>query len=254
MRLILITFAATFLLTSQAAAQGLGPHYEEGWPVPMGGGDQTTGRLLIDRLEFATNEGDESLDYEVSGWYGGDWNRIWLEAEGEHDLHGSGRGEIERFDILGSHLIDPFWELRGGLGLQASYGPGSNNERGFAVIGIQGLAPYRFETDANLRVSDDGDVSADLELEYDMRLTQRLILQPKLETAIAFSDVPEFEQGSGINNIKTGLRLRYEIEREFAPYIGVSWDRKLGETEDIIKRDGGDTSNVSVLLGVRAWF
>jgi len=119
---------------------------------------------------------------------------------------------------------------------------------------VQGLAPYWFETEANLRVSEDGDVSLDAELEYDMLLTQRLILQPRFETEIAFQDVSAFEQGAGVTGLRTGLRLRYEIAREFAPYVGVTWRRDVGETANIVDAEGGDTSAVAAVFGVRAWF
>jgi len=250
--LILNMFLACLFIVTPAQAQGVGPHYEDDWPIIAV--THPTGVIMLDQLEYTTNDGDESLEYEISGWYGGDINRVSLEIEGGQSLDGSEQGELERLDLYYSRLIAPFWEVRGGFGMQSNYGTGEKDERGFAVFGLKGLAPYYFETDANIRVSDDGDVSADIEFEYDMRITQRLILQPQIETKVAFSSAEEFEQGSGINNIKSALRLRYEIRREFAPYIGVSWDKKLGETADMVRDDGGAESNLSFLLGTRMWF
>lgn len=246
---IFATFLFAFMsITTQASAQGLGPAYEEGWPIIAV--PHNTGVFMFDQLEYSLTEGSRSIEYEATGWYGGDVNRVWLEAEGGQNLDGDKNGELERFDIFYSRLIAPFWDVRGGVGLQSNYGPGPNKERGFAVVGLRGLAPYYFETDVNLRISDEGDVSADVEFEYDMLLTQRLILQPQIETKFALSSDNDFEQGSGLNNIKGALRLRYEVRREFAPYVGVSVDQKFGETADM----ADDETAFSVLFGVRAWF
>lgn len=122
------------------------------------------------------------------------------------------------------------------------------------MLGIQGLVPYMFEIDSALIFSDDGDISARLEAEYDIKFTQRLILQPRFEMNAAFSAVPDVDIGSGVNNSELSLRLRYEIRRDFAPYIGVSWSQFYGVTADIRKDSGSDDSNLSLVADVRAWF
>jgi len=126
--------------------------------------------------------------------------------------------------------------------------------RTFAVFGVEGLAPLWFEVDAASFVSTDGDVSFRLEAEYDLLLTQRLILQPRIETNLAIQDAHKWGVGEGMNDIDLGLRLRYEIRREFAPYIGVSWNRKIGETATLARDEGENLDAVSFVAGIRMWF
>jgi copper resistance protein B len=211
------------------------------------------GLLLFDRLEYAFGEDEDALVWDVQGWYGGDYNRLWVETEGEDAVAGGEGGEAEA-QVLYSRLIAPFWDLQAGLGYQRRYGPGPDHDRVFAVVGLEGLAPYWFEVNPELRISEDGDVSAHLEAEYELLLTQRLILQPRFETAIAAQEVEELGVGQGFNYVEAGLRLRYEIKRELAPYIGISWNRLLGETADLARDEGEDDDELSLVLGVRVWF
>jgi len=252
MRLSILLSLAGLLLAAPMAslADGQAEYAKKrGWETPIQ--KAYHGRLLFDRLEYAPGKNEDTLNYEFTGWYGGDYNRIWLKGEGEHVVDPSnGGGHLEQLDLLYGHLIAPFWDLQAGMSYELAYGPGPNRDRASAVLGLQGLAPYWFEVDANLRLSEDGDPSADLEAEYDWLFTQRLILQPRFETRYAFTEVKEFGVGRGLTNVKLGLRLRYEIEREFAPYIGVSWDRKLGDTADLAE----DASRLTGLVGVRMWF
>ena len=129
-----------------------------------------------------------------------------------------------------------------------------HRSRAFAVIGVQGIAPYEFEVEPALFVSEDGDVSARLTAEYDLLLTQHLILQPRFELNVAVRGAEEFSVGDGFNDIELGLRLRYEIKQEFAPYIGISWVRKFGNTADIARSQGAEVSNLAVIIGLRLWF
>lgn len=149
-----------------------------------------------------------------------------------------------------SRNIASFWDAQ--VGIRHDFKP--DPDRTFAAFGVQGLAPLWFEVDATAYVSEDGDVSAALEAEYDLLLSQRMILQPRYETGIALQEVEEYGVGQGFNDIELGLRLRYEIRREFAPYIGASWNRKLGETADLAEVDGEDTDVTSFVVGVRMWF
>ncbi|MGB2130243.1 MAG: copper resistance protein B, partial [Marinobacterium sp.] len=126
--------------------------------------------------------------------------------------------------------------------------------RTYAVAGLQGLAPYFFEVDANLFLSDEGDTSARLEAEYDLLLTQRLILQPAAELNVAFSDDEEIGIGTGLSSAELGLRLRYEVNRKFAPYLGVQWERKFGNTADYARNEGEDIESTAFVLGISAWF
>ena len=158
------------------------------------------------------------------------------------------------FQGLYSRAIGPYFDIQGGIRYDLAYQGSGNKSRGFAVIGLQGMAPYFFHIDGGMYISEDGDLSASVEAEYDLLFTQRLIGQPVFETKVALQDAPEWGVGSGINNIGLGFRLRYEFARKFAPYIGINWERKLGETADMARVGGGHVSNLSLLAGVRMWF
>lgn len=207
------------------------------------------GQFLFDRLEYNDKN---NFDYEITSWYGGDYRRIWIELEGEHSFKNE-EGNIERLDLLYGKLISPFWDIRGGIGYTSSYGNVSK-DRIMAVIGLKGLAPYYFEIDTNFRLTSKGEIYGDFEAEYDLLLTQRLILQPRLDTKFSFSKIEEIGIGSGINNVKLSFRLRYEFKREFAPYIGFSYTKLLGVTKNSAEQAGKDTSYFNSLIGLRMWF
>lgn len=205
--------------------------------------------VLVDRLEYHWNdEGADTRLWDAQGWIGGDWNKFWFKTEGEQAV--GGETEEAQFEALYARLIAPFWYLQAGIRYDSKPMP----VRRFAALGIQGLALYWFEVDATAYVSDEGDVSANLEAEYDLLLTQRLILQPRFETNVAANEVEEAGIGEGFNDVTLGLRLRYEIKREFAPYIGVSWTRKLGDTADLAEAEGEEKKRTAIVAGVRAWF
>ncbi|MFW5906513.1 MAG: copper resistance protein B, partial [Desulfobia sp.] len=180
---------------------------------------------------------------------GNDYNKIALESEGEKIAD---RDEIEEsvLEIFYNRNIHSFWDLQ--VGLRHDFEPGPS--RSFAALGLEGMAPYWFEIDATAYLSEDGDISAALEAEYDILLTQRLILQPRLEIGMAVQEVEERNIGSGINDLVLGARLRYEISRKLAPYIGVSYMRKIGETENLIEAEGGDVDKTSLVAGLKFWF
>lgn len=225
---------------------------EETWPQPIED-SPVIYLLLFDQLEYRSHEGSDSFNWNVQGWIGGDHNRIWFKTDGEQRLSDDHGGEAE-LQLLYSRLISPYFDFQIGLRRDEIYGAGPERSRSFGVIGAQGLGLYWFELEFALFVSEDGDVSARLAGEYDLPITQRLVLQPHLETEIAVQEVEEFGVGEGFNDIELGLRLRYEIRREFAPYVGVSWAAKFGETADLARREGDDADAVSLLLGIRIWF
>ncbi|MGK2874006.1 MAG: copper resistance protein B [Alphaproteobacteria bacterium] len=211
-------------------------------------GSMKTSRVVIDQLESRIHDGRDGYMWDAQGWYGGDINKLWIKTEGEGSY---GRKlEVAEVQALWSRAYTPWFDFQAG----ARYDPEPNPRRGYAVLGIQGLAPYFFETDAALFLSNEGELSARFSAEYDLLLTQRLILQPAFEVNLAAQDVEERGIGSGVNDIELGLRLRYEIRREFAPYIGVNWERKLGQTADIARREGEDASVPSFVAGIRFWF
>jgi len=202
-----------------------------------------------DRLEYQTNEGDPNLLWDVQAWVGRDYNKLWFKSEGTY-LFEKERIEEAEAELFYSRNIASFWDFQ--IGIRHDFKP--EPSRTFAAIGFEGLAPYWFEMDATAYISEDGDISANIEAEYDLLLSQRLILQPRFETNIAVQEVEELNIGSGINDIELGLRLRYEIRREFAPYIGVSWSRKLGNTADMAEADGENINATSFVAGIWFWF
>ncbi len=201
-----------------------------------------------DRFEYRAHDGDDSLNWDAQGWYGGDTDKLWLKTEGEKRI--GGKVDDAEVQMLFSHMVTDFYDVQAG----ARYDPEPHPRRGYAVLGIQGLAPYYFETDAALFLSNKGELSARFSAEYELLLTQRLILQPALEVNLSAEEVEQRGLGPGVNDIELGLRLRYEIRREFAPYIGVNWVRKLGQTADIARSNGGDAEIPSLAAGIRFWF
>lgn len=207
-----------------------------------------TSTLKIDRLEYRAADGRDGYAWEAEAWTGGDINRFVLDSAGEGEFgHKPERLEVS---ALWRHAIDPYFNLE--LGVRHDFYP--SPQRTYAVAGISGLAPYWIDVQGHLMVSDKGDVHARIEAEHDMRLTQRLILQPAVEIDIAMQDVPELEIGGGIEKIELGARLRYQVNRKLAPYLGVHWERKLGGTADVAQAAGEKASGVSLLFGIRTWF
>ena len=209
------------------------------------------GQLLFDRIEYAVDNGHR-IDYEITGWYGGDYRKVWLEIEGEHHVN-EGSGDIENLDLLYGKAISPFWDFRIGAGYTGSYKSDGGN-RSIAVVGIKGLAPYMFEVDTNLRLTTKGEFYGDFEAEYDIWLTQRLALQPKFDTTFSLSKIEEIGIGSGINDINLSLRLRYEVKREIAPYVGISYTRLYGQTKSLAKSEGEKIEYTDIIAGIRIWF
>ena len=211
-------------------------------------GGMRTGRILFDRLEWSSGEGSETFAWDADAWYGSDYHRVWFKTEGEAEFgHGVEAAEVQ---LLYSRPVTPFFDLQTGLryDIEPDGGPA------YAVLGVQGLAPYWFEVDAAAFLSDDGDLTARFEAEYDKRITNELILQPHAEVEIAAGDIPEREIGGGLSSIEIGLRLRYQFIPEFAPYVGVSYERSFGGTADFARARGDDTAAVRVLFGIRTWF
>ncbi|MBX7536336.1 copper resistance protein B [Qipengyuania sp. GH1] len=217
-------------------------------------GDMKTGTLMAERLEARIADGHDAFLWDVQGWYGGDIDKFVLKSEGE-GAFGGGRGgsgggvEDAEIQALWGHAIGPWFDLQAGARLDLE-----PETRSHLVLGVQGLAPYMFHVDAAAFLSDRGDLTARIEGEYDYKLTQRLILQPRAELELAAQDLPERESGSGLTKLETGLRLRYELAREFAPYVGVGYEAKLGETADLARAAGEDPDGLALLLGLRAWF
>lgn len=201
-----------------------------------------------EQLEYRLADGKDRLKWDAQAWVGEDYNKLWIKTEGEKEF--GGHLEEAEVQLLYSRIIHPFWDLQVGGRYDARPRP----QRGFGVIGVQGLAPYFFEVDAAAFVSHEGDVSARLKGEYEILLTQQLVLQPSVELNLAAQQVEKLGIGSGLTDVELGLRLRYEIVREFAPYIGVSWERKVGRTADFAREEGEDVDSLAFVTGIRFWF
>ncbi len=200
-----------------------------------------------DRFEVQAREGRDGYLWDLQGYYGTPTSRIWFKSEGEGAV--GERVEDAEFQALYSRAITPFFDLQAGV-RQDLAGPNTT----YAVIGVQGLAPYLFEVDAALFVSHRGDVTARVEAEVDQRITQRLILQPRAELNLAAQDVPRLGIGGGIDKVEVGVRLRYEIVREFAPYVGIEQSWKVGRSATYARSFSEDPSVTNYVIGIRFWF
>ena len=198
----------------------------------------------VERLEHRWNDGANSVDLDAEGWIGGDSDKLWIKADVEKVIDGP--FETVEVQVLYSRLIAPAWDLQTGTRYDGRPDP----SRGFAVLGVKGLAPYFFEVDAAVFLSDDGDLSARIEAEYELLFTQRLIAEPRLEINVAAREERALAIGRGLNDLELGLRVRYEIVREFAPYLGLAWERKFATTADLAQ----DVDNLAFVAGVRFWF
>jgi copper resistance protein B len=226
------------------------------WPPPVN--DQEH-RLftLIDVLEYRPrtggSQGHDDYRWDIEGWYGGDYNRLWFKSEGQKDTAFKADFDVD-FQLLYGRFIQKYYDFQIGPRVETQTFRGRNVTRGLGVIGIEGLVPYNYEFESALFIDQNGTVSARLSLTKDMLLTQRLILQTRFETNAAVQRVERFTTGSGLNNLEFGLRLRYEIRREFAPYVGISLDNSFGETATLVRQEGGNPSQIRFVVGVRAWF
>lgn len=204
-------------------------------------------KVMLNLGEVQLRDGETGYRWDGEAWIGGDLNRFVLKTEGEG---ADGDLEAAEAQALYSRAVGPYFDLQ--VGLRQDFEP--TPRRTYFTVGFEGLAPYWFETEGAVFVSNKGDLSARLEGTYDLRLTQRWILQPRAEVNLAARDVPELGLGSGVSNVELGLRLRYELRREFAPYVGLSFERKVGGTADFARALGESAEATSVVFGLRAWF
>ncbi len=227
---------------------------EKGWPSPV---NDRENRLftLIDVLEYRPKTGRAEAGYrwDIEGWYGGDYNRLWFKSEGQQGTAFKAGYDLD-FELLYGRFIRKYYDFQIGSRVETQTFRGDNVTRGLGMIGIQGLVPYDYELEVALFIDQNGAVSGRLSFTKDFLLTQRLILQGRFETNVAVQRVEQFTTGSGLNNLEFGARLRYEIRREFAPYIGFSMDKSFFETADLVRQVGGDPSQIRFVAGLRAWF
>lgn len=210
--------------------------------------EHSMGSLLVDRLERVRAEDHTSGAYELQLRYGRDYDRVVVKAEGEF---AGGEFEHARTELFWSHAVSAYWDAQ--LGVRNDRGTG-RPERNWLAFGLQGLAPYWFEIDATAYVGQDSRSALRLSAEYELLFTQRLVLQPRLEADFYGKRDEELGLGSGLSEAVAGLRLRYEIKREFAPYIGIERAAKFGGTADATRAAGEGTAQTRWVAGVRFWY
>ncbi|MXS86088.1 copper resistance protein B [Nitrosomonas sp. HPC101] len=215
--------------------------------------DQNHAFLRTDVLEYRPGGDDSDFRWDIQGWYGGDFNRLWFKTEGERNTAFKADHDID-IQLLYGRFIGKYYDFQIGIRGETQTFRGKDVARAHAVIGFQGLAPYRYEIESALFISQEGDVSVRFQTSRDFLLTQRLILQGRFEAHAAVQKVEKFTTGRGLNNIELGFRLRYEIRREIAPYIGISYDRSFFRTADFVREEEGDSSQVRFVTGVQLWF
>lgn len=203
--------------------------------------------LLLDQFEYQNAEQGSTLAWDASGWVGGDINRLWFRSEGQRT---NGVTEDAELQLLYGHSISPWWDVVAGV--RQDFKPQSAQT--WAAFGVQGMPLYALEAEATAYVGEDGQTAARLAGEYDILLTNRLILQPTAEANFYGKNDAARGIGAGLATAELGLRLRYEIVRQFAPYIGVSWSRAYGNTADWVRDEGGDTAEARFVAGIRMWF
>ena len=204
-------------------------------------------KVTFNRLEAWDADEGTGQAWEGIAWFGTDTDRLWLRSEGERM---DGHTESADLEVLYGRSVSPWWDVVAGV--RHDFKPG--DARTWAAFGVQGMAPYRFEVSATAYVGEGGQVAANVEAEYTLRITNRLILQPLVEVEVAARDDIEYGIASGFTGVETGLRLRYEVTRRFAPYVGVVHERALGGTAALKRSAGESTRDTRVVAGIRIWF
>lgn len=204
--------------------------------------------VLLDQLEGRVGGSNPSFKWDGQGWSGTDYNKIWVKTEGQ--VSGNGRVEDGIQQFLYDRAISTYFDLQAGVRLDLDSGP----TRTWAALGVQGLAVYFFDLEATVYAGDQGRFAGRLVASYDLLLTNRLILQPEVEMNFYSKSDPARVVGSGLSDIDAGLRLRYEFSRKFAPYIGVAYQGKFGQTATFARNEGESPNAVLFTFGVRAWY
>ncbi len=204
-------------------------------------------KIMMDQLEKRGSGVGSEDAWDVEGWIGKDLTKLWIKTNGKRAFGKTEDGELQ---ILYSKAVSTFWDFQ--TGIRHDFEPSPS--RSWWAIGLKGLAPYFFEIDTALFIGESGHTALRAEAEYELLLTQRLVLTPEIEINLFSRDDPATGTGSGLSDIEAGLRLRYEIRREFAPYIGVNWSRLYGKTADFAQAAGESSSDTQFTIGLRAWF
>ncbi len=229
----LITISCLFALISQSFASGMD--------------DDPVLTKVMGEIEVRNADEGNIIVWDIDAWAGKDLDKFWLKTEGERV---NGEGEDFELQLLYSKAVSAFWDVQ--FGVRIDFNP--KPSRNWAVISAQGLAPYLFEVDGALFIGESGQLSARLDAEYEYPLSQKLVLYPEIEFNIFSKDDSAVGTGKGLSDLELGLRLRYEISREFAPFIGINWEKKYGNTADFSRAEGEDIEDAQIVAGVRFWF
>ncbi len=243
--LITTAIAASFYLPVAVANAQEHNHTHDEEQMHDHGDNPLVTKVMFDRLEV--REANDSGVIEAQAWVGKNLNKFWLKADAEKH---EGETEDAELQALYSRAITPYWDVQ--MGLRQDIKPTPSHT--WAVLGMHGLAPYFFEVDAALFIDDTGATALRISAEYELLFTQQLILSPEVEVNLYGQNDAQAGTGSGLSDIKTGLRLRYEIRREFAPYVGVDWSKKFGNTAAAAKNKGDVSGDSSLVAGIRIWF
>jgi copper resistance protein B len=205
------------------------------------------GKVMIDQLELEGGSGGTALAWDARAWYGGDYDKVWVKTEGSPNPDDR---DTSRNELLWDHALTRWWDLQTGLRYDLGHGPA----RGWAAVGVEGLAPYWFDVQATLYLGEAGRTAAHFQIEHDLLITQRLIVQPEIETNLyAKSDLAR-EVRAGLSDMQIGLRVRYEVRRELAPYVGITWRRNLGTAASFSGGNGPGTDALQWVAGFHVWF
>jgi copper resistance protein B len=217
-------------------------------PLFAGGKDDPlVYKVMIEQLETRITDGPNPLVLEADAWVGYDLNKFWFKTDVERV---DGETEEAEVQLLYSRAIAPFWDFQAGWRRDIKPKP----DRDYLALAFKGLAPYLFEVDAGLFIGESGRVNARLDAEYEYMFTQKWVLSPELTMNLYSKDDEARGIGSGLSDMSLGLRLRYEIRREFAPYVGVNWSKQFGDTADFAEAEDEETSDTQIVAGIRAWF
>lgn len=220
------------------------------WPSAVSD-SEPHGLLLFELFEYNPRAGG-SLRWDIVGWRGGDYDRIWFKSEGTQSstLSTGGVGDLQ---VLYGRMISAYFDFQVGLDYNRAWGRANQAGRFQLVLGLQGLVPYSFQLEPVVFISQNGEISGRITASQDFVLSQRFIANFRFETSAAAQHAHAFDVGSGFNDISVGLRFRYELRREFAPYLGVNWNHLFGETADYARRSGTSPEGFALIGGIRAW-
>ena len=251
--LLFTAILSSGVVAAETASPQPEPKSSSEWPSPVGD-SEIYGFFLADILEYNTSGRAGALEWDFMGWRGGDSNRLWFKSEGEQSasLPDGGIGDLQ---LLYGRMIAPFFDLQMGLELDNLWGGSIHSaSRLRGVVGLQGLAPYSFDFEPTLFVSQTGDIAFRISASDDFLFTQRAMVQLRVETNVAVQSVERFGVAPGLNDLTLGIRLRYEIVREFAPYAGVTWSSLFGARSSFEQEAGPDVRGVAFVAGFRAWY